>query len=200
MILHRALRTRPRRNRRDAARPGPARCPRLRAARRLDQIAAYGAAGRLRRAVSRRRRMPCMLRESPAGSARSSRAWSGRREDDLRRELMAAGIYRLSPTALLGYRALATVLLPALALLAAPEAGRVRCASASWLSAAGAAGRSRSCCCSGGHGSACSDIDYAAAGHDRPARGDRRGGARLQQRAEGRRREAARARSATSCA
>jgi tight adherence protein C len=38
------------------------------------------------------------------------------REDDLRRELMAAGMYRTSPRALLGYRVLAAVLLPTLSL------------------------------------------------------------------------------------
>ena len=80
----------------------------------------------------------------------------GAREDDLRRHLMAAGVYRLSPTALLGYRALATLLLPVLALLAAPETWAAADAHRpSRPSAAGAAGRSRSSCCSGGHGSAC---------------------------------------------
>jgi tight adherence protein C len=43
--------------------------------------------------------------------------FGGVREDELRAELMAAGIYTISPRTLLGYRVLAAVLLPVLVLL-----------------------------------------------------------------------------------
>jgi tight adherence protein C len=95
--------------------------PRVRAERRLDQIAAYGAAGTAPGAHETSR--STVMLEGLAGRLGSIVArLIGGREDDLRRHLMAAGVYRVSPTALLGYRALATVLLSVLALLAAPEA------------------------------------------------------------------------------
>src|SRR3954451_1223705 len=95
--------------------------PRMQAARRLDEIAAYGAAGSS--AAGEQAPPRSALLEGVAtrlGSLVARRF--GAREDDLRRHLMAAGVYRLSPTALLGYRALATVLLPVVAVLVAPEA------------------------------------------------------------------------------
>src|SRR4051795_7005051 len=93
--------------------------PRMRAARRLDEIAAYGSAGPSI-AGQETSRHPL---EGVAGQLGSVVArLAGAKPDVLRRELMAAGVYRLTPTALLGYRALATMLLPVLAVLAAPEA------------------------------------------------------------------------------
>ncbi len=45
----------------------------------------------------------------------------GSREEDLRRELMAAGMYRMTPTMLMGYRLFAVIMLPLFFALAAPE-------------------------------------------------------------------------------
>ena len=94
--------------------------PGMRAARRLDEIAAYAAAGSsiAGEEVSR----PSVMLEGVASRLGSVAArLIGARENDMRRHLMAAGVYRVSPTALLGYRALATLLLPALGVFAAPE-------------------------------------------------------------------------------
>src|SRR5215208_4279218 len=98
--------------------------PRMRAARRLDQIAAYGgAAGSIGGEEPSRNSMMLLGVAGRLGSVVARLA--GAKEDVLRRELLAAGIYRVTPTALLGYRVLATLLLPALAVLAAPEAWSV---------------------------------------------------------------------------
>src|SRR5205823_1913224 len=94
--------------------------PRMRAARRLDEIAAYGAAGSALPGEHAPRSVFLEGLATRLGSVVARRF--GAREDDLRRHLMAAGVYRLSPTALLGYRALATVLFPVLAVFVAPEA------------------------------------------------------------------------------
>src|SRR4051794_1355442 len=95
--------------------------PRMRAARRLDEIALYGGAAVSTGSGHTSRNSLMLL--GVAGRLGSVVArLAGANENELRRELMAAGVYRVSPTALLGYRALATLLLPALAVLAAPEA------------------------------------------------------------------------------
>src|SRR4051794_2983730 len=95
--------------------------PGMQAARRVDEIAAYGAVGG---SIAGEPASPrSVMLEGLATRLGSVLArLFGAREDDLRRHLMAAGVYRLSPTALLGYRALATVLLPVVAVLVAPEA------------------------------------------------------------------------------
>src|SRR6478752_3336322 len=77
--------------------------PRIQAARRLDEIATDGAVGSSMAGEQASSRS--VLLEGVAtrlGSVVARRF--GAREDDLRRHLMAAGVYRLSPTALLGYR------------------------------------------------------------------------------------------------
>jgi tight adherence protein C len=95
--------------------------PRVQAARRVDEIAAYAAAGSP--IADDETPRPSMMLEGVASRLGTVAArLVGAREDDMRRHLMAAGVYRVSPTALLGYRVLATVLLPAFAALAAPEA------------------------------------------------------------------------------
>ena len=87
--------------------------PRLRALERVDQIAAYGfhaepAAAAPTGALDRRPQQ-----RSPRAWARSS---PGARTDlslaQLRRELMSAGLYRVSPLTLVGYRVLAAMTLP----------------------------------------------------------------------------------------
>jgi tight adherence protein C len=95
--------------------------PRMQAARRLDEIAAYGAAGSSTAGEQAPPRSALLEGVATRLGSLVARRF-GAREDDLRRHLMAAGVYRLSPTALLGYRALATVLLPVVAVLVAPEA------------------------------------------------------------------------------
>src|SRR4051794_13212029 len=93
--------------------------PRVRAAQRLDDIAAYGAPAGSISGEETPRHVVFEGVASQLGTIVARRI--GADEDDLRRHLMAAGVYRLSPIALLGYRSLATLLLPFLALLAAPE-------------------------------------------------------------------------------
>src|SRR5690349_7649177 len=94
--------------------------PRVQAAQRLDQIAAYGTGDR---AAADEHRSDHALFEGLANRIGSLVARvAGAKTDGLRSELMAAGVYRISPTALLGYRALATVGLPALGLVLAPAA------------------------------------------------------------------------------
>jgi tight adherence protein C len=93
--------------------------PRVHAVERLAQIGAYGAPA-------------ATVDRGPGGTSASAfnqlagrvgaivgRAL-GAREADLRRHLMAAGVYRVSPTALLGYRALGAFSMPLLVLAAAP--------------------------------------------------------------------------------
>src|SRR4051812_2730470 len=93
--------------------------PRMRAARRLNEIAAYGGAGSTI-AGEGAPRHAVLLEELASQLGSIVARLVGAREDDLRRHLMAAGVYRLTPTALLGYRALATLLLPAVSLSLAP--------------------------------------------------------------------------------
>jgi tight adherence protein C len=93
--------------------------PRMRTMRRLGQIGAYGdvavSAGDAAAGAS----TPVIddvARRIGAFVARTI----GMREEDLRRHLMAAGVYRLSPNALLGYRTVAALTMPFLVLAAAP--------------------------------------------------------------------------------
>src|SRR3954447_16995121 len=93
--------------------------PRMQAAQRVDEIAAYAAAdSSLGGGETSRRPVLFEAVASRLGSVLGRLV--GAREGALRRHLMAPGGYRLSPTALLGYRALATVLLPALCWTMAP--------------------------------------------------------------------------------
>jgi tight adherence protein C len=95
--------------------------PRVHAVNRLHQIGAYGST-----------LVPGSEQAAPQPSAAvlegvAQRVGSvvartvGAREEPLRRQLLAAGVYRLSPTALAGYRALAALAMPALVIAAAPE-------------------------------------------------------------------------------
>ena len=93
--------------------------PRVQAVERLGQIGAYGSpvevgAPRAARAAS----SPLDELAGRVGAV-VGRAL-GAREADLRRHLMAAGVYRIGTTALLGYRALAAVAMPMLVFVAAP--------------------------------------------------------------------------------
>ena len=88
--------------------------PRLRALERVDQIAAYGF-----HAEAPTTEPAGALTGSFNNIARGLGAFVARRTTDLsqeqlRRELMSAGLYRVSPVTLMGYRALATMTLPLL--------------------------------------------------------------------------------------
>jgi tight adherence protein C len=91
--------------------------PRARAIRRLAEIEAYGssaetalAGGGLHIEVDRSGMSDLAGRVGGV----VARRFGGLSESDLRRELLAAGMYTLSPRALLGYRVLAATLIPAL--------------------------------------------------------------------------------------
>jgi tight adherence protein C len=92
---------------------------RSRVAEHLDHVAAYGHAAALRR-------MPGEPTETPAGAVRSlagrlgdviARRLGTAREGRLRKLLIAAGMYSVSPATVLGYRALVAALLSGLGLL-----------------------------------------------------------------------------------
>lgn len=99
--------------------------PRARAAERLEIIEAYG--------FSRDTTSAAPFIADPEGGAMAdfvtaigaavSTRFGRVRESDLRPELMAAGLYSVSPRTLLGYRAFAAVLLPLLILLLGASSG-----------------------------------------------------------------------------
>jgi tight adherence protein C len=97
--------------------------PRVAADRRLSHIAAYGipASGH-DESVNR---SPVVLEGLANRLGSLLGRLVGAREDQLRRQLMAAGVYRLSPTALHGYRALATLGTAAFVLASGPESWNV---------------------------------------------------------------------------
>jgi HAMP domain-containing protein len=95
--------------------------PRVRAVNRLGEIGAYGTAAAPVSEDAAPQASSAML-EGVAQSVGSMVARTvGAREEPLRRHLLAAGVYRLSPTALAGYRALAALTMPTLLIAAAPE-------------------------------------------------------------------------------
>jgi tight adherence protein C len=88
--------------------------PRIRAATRVSQIDAYGFTGR--RSVERARSAPLStFFDGLAGSVGAVVAsrFGAVREAELRRQLMAAGLYTLHPRKFLGYRILCLVCVPA---------------------------------------------------------------------------------------
>jgi tight adherence protein C len=97
--------------------------PRLRAMDRLDQIEAYGFSG-----PAAPVRSPRALSGALEGVAKSLGSFvSGRlhgfSEAEMRRELMAAGMYRTTPVTLLGYRVISAASFPATGLWVASTAG-----------------------------------------------------------------------------
>jgi len=93
--------------------------PRMRAVQRLSQIDAYGAPAAPAEGAAAQSASPLFDSLARRIGAMVGRT-TGAREQDLRRRLMAAGVYRISPGALVGYRALAALTMPALALAASP--------------------------------------------------------------------------------
>jgi tight adherence protein C len=92
---------------------------RLRTVERLDAIQEYGFASDSAAAglPSRPASTGLSAYVSKLGEFVGQR-FGGVREDDLRAELMAAGVYSMTPRTLLGYRVLAAILLPVLVLFA----------------------------------------------------------------------------------
>jgi tight adherence protein C len=86
--------------------------PRLRAMERVGQIAAYGF-----NAQAAAEAQPRGLSNAVEGVAKALGGYFSNRlqslsEVEMRRELMAAGLYRLSPTALVGYRVISALSFP----------------------------------------------------------------------------------------
>ena len=99
--------------------------PRMRALERVDQIAAYGFHSQPEEQQPSPERVFTGGLNSIAralGSFVASRM-ANLSEADLRRELMSAGLYNVSPLTLMGYRVLATLALPAVFLWLATSSG-----------------------------------------------------------------------------
>jgi tight adherence protein C len=90
--------------------------PRVRTASRVQTVTSYGFAT-VPTADAERAERPIEGLAQRVGDAVAGQL-TNVREDALRAELVSAGMYRMSPRALLGYRVLAAVLLPALILWA----------------------------------------------------------------------------------
>jgi tight adherence protein C len=97
--------------------------PRRRAIERIDQIAAYGFSAHDPGTESSRAVMRSIERLAAVlGSFFADRV-RGLSEADARRELISAGMYRVSPITLIGYRVLAAIALPATVLWFGSTAG-----------------------------------------------------------------------------
>lgn len=98
--------------------------PRMRALERVDQIAAYGFHAQPEEQPSQERAFTGGLNSiaRALGTFVASRT-ANLSEAELRRELMSAGLYNLSPLTLMGYRVLATLALPAVFLWLATSSG-----------------------------------------------------------------------------
>ena len=98
--------------------------PRMRALERVDQIAAYGFHSQPDEQPSQERVFTGGLNSiaRALGSFVASRT-PNLSEAELRRELMSAGLYNVSPLTLMGYRMLATLALPAVFLWLATSSG-----------------------------------------------------------------------------
>jgi tight adherence protein C len=86
--------------------------PRLRALARVEQIGAYGFNAEAPREVERRALTHAVEGLAKALGGYFANRLHGLSEVELRRELMAAGLYRITPAALVGYRVLAALSFP----------------------------------------------------------------------------------------
>src|SRR5687767_735606 len=91
---------------------------RIRTTSRVEELAPYGF-GADRSAEADPREAPVEGVARRVGDLTAERL-NGVPDDELRSELMSAGMYRTSPRTLLGYRVLAALVLPILALWLAP--------------------------------------------------------------------------------
>jgi tight adherence protein C len=80
---------------------------------RIEQIGAYGFSARASVAESSRSLVSGVERLAGVLGAFFAARLSGLSEDQMRRELMSAGLYRVSPVTLIGYRVLAAIGFPA---------------------------------------------------------------------------------------
>jgi tight adherence protein C len=97
--------------------------PRRRAMERIGQIGAYGFSPRVSMAESSRALMSGVERLAGVLGAFFAGRLRGLSEAEMRRELMSAGLYRIAPVTLVGYRALAAIALPATLLWFGSTAG-----------------------------------------------------------------------------
>jgi tight adherence protein C len=98
--------------------------PKVRAAETLGQIDAYGFTGRKAEAEARGGTLqPALDRLAYALGGMIAKRFGGLREEKLRAELMAAGMYGTTPRKFLGYRILCTFSVPAVWLWSASAAG-----------------------------------------------------------------------------
>jgi tight adherence protein C len=88
--------------------------PRIQARERLSNFDAYGYSGGAQQAAGQRRALGGALNglASSLGTVAAGRM-KGLSEAEMRRELMAAGMYRLSPMTLIGYRVICALIFPA---------------------------------------------------------------------------------------
>jgi tight adherence protein C len=86
--------------------------PRLRAIERVDHISAYGFHAESAAGPEARHLTASVERIAKAVGRFSAGRLGGLSEADMRRELMRAGLYQISPVALAGYRVLSTVTFP----------------------------------------------------------------------------------------
>jgi tight adherence protein C len=98
--------------------------PRLRALERVDQIAAYGFHAQAEEPALQERTFTGGFNSiaRALGSFVASRT-ANLSEAELRRELMSAGLYKLAPLTLMGYRVLAAIALPLVFLWLATSSG-----------------------------------------------------------------------------
>jgi tight adherence protein C len=87
--------------------------PRLRAIERVDHIAAYGFHAAEREEAESRNLSASLERLANGLGRMAGGRLGGLSEADLRRELMRAGLYRMSPVTLSGYRLLSVIAFPA---------------------------------------------------------------------------------------
>ena len=86
--------------------------PRLRALDRVDQIAAYGFNAQPEEVAPQERAITGGFNSIARALGAFVAGRTSASEAELRRELMSAGLYKLTPTTLMGYRVLATLGLP----------------------------------------------------------------------------------------
>jgi tight adherence protein C len=88
--------------------------PRLRAMERVDQITAYGFGSEAAAEAPQRRLSSALERLARALGAFVGGRLRGTSEAELRRELLSAGLYDVSPVTIVGYRVLGALALPVL--------------------------------------------------------------------------------------
>jgi tight adherence protein C len=91
--------------------------PRMRAAENLQSIDAYGFSAVGKAEAANRPSAGALDRVAGMIGSRAAARWSTLGEEELRRLLISAGLYRTSPYKIIGYRIIAAAILPAMWLL-----------------------------------------------------------------------------------